>query len=471
MCGDKNASIPSQNKDVCKTCDTGFWLLKETQIVVKFCKGCKNFARLHDFRDKPEATKCIKCRQRGRMNYFSKKVGEGEDVSATELVAGNARSTSPFPGTGKKGAAGAKTYKQRAGANGRSRSNSLVGTGSSSMGMGYMNLVTPVVDPIRDTELSAAAGMLLGTAAIPIPHRSFSDHSCSSTLTLPSPRAALLAAAEASKFTLSSIDFGGPGEGPRRRSTSFDVLMGTAQAQMKVDEDLQRMRANSSLGSWGAACTGSRGVMNTGEAVVPDMAQWAQVERASAAETNPLMKLALIAADDKPSRRMSVDLGSLSAYARGGSLVQGVQSKDNNDEIFALGSRDSGGIASISRSAAFKSEFGKKCHVLDSTSSEGKTSVEASSDRSSSEEENVERRGSFGENEPPMRKRAITLDASSMYGSNNNNNNQSRQSQSQDGSSPTNLKLLLRRRTVQDVNSISSASAKNTLQKKQKVLS
>jgi len=247
--------------------------------------------------------------------------------------------------------------------------------------------------------------------------------------------------------------------------------MGTAQAQMKVDEDLQRMRANSSLGSWGAACTGSRGVMNTGEAVVPDMAQWAQVERASAAETNPLMKLALIAADDKPSRRMSVDLGSLSAYARGGSLVQGVQSKDNNDEIFALGSRDSGGIASISRSAAFKSEFGKKCHVLDSTSSEGKTSVEASSDRSSSEEENVERRGSFGENEPPMRKRAITLDASSMYGSNNNNNNQSRQSQSQDGSSPTNLKLLLRRRTVQDVNSISSASAKNTLQKKQKVLS
>jgi hypothetical protein len=28
---------------------------------------------LHDFRDKPEATKCIKCRQRGRQNYFAKK--------------------------------------------------------------------------------------------------------------------------------------------------------------------------------------------------------------------------------------------------------------------------------------------------------------------------------------------------------------------------------------------------------------
>jgi hypothetical protein len=39
MCGDKKAIIPSQNKDVCKTCDTGFWVVKATQIVVKFCKG------------------------------------------------------------------------------------------------------------------------------------------------------------------------------------------------------------------------------------------------------------------------------------------------------------------------------------------------------------------------------------------------------------------------------------------------
>tara|TARA_B110000090_G_C12981949_1_gene293127 strand:- start:4 stop:234 length:231 start_codon:yes stop_codon:yes gene_type:complete len=39
--------------------------------------GCKNFTRLHDFRDKPEATKCIKCRQRGRQNYFAKK-GRGD---------------------------------------------------------------------------------------------------------------------------------------------------------------------------------------------------------------------------------------------------------------------------------------------------------------------------------------------------------------------------------------------------------
>jgi len=42
--------------------------------------GCKNFTRLHDFRDKPEATKCIKCRQRGRQNYFAKK-GRGDVIS------------------------------------------------------------------------------------------------------------------------------------------------------------------------------------------------------------------------------------------------------------------------------------------------------------------------------------------------------------------------------------------------------
>ena len=73
MCGDKRAAIPSQNKDVCKSCDSGYWLVEAIQILVKFCKGCKNFTKLHDFRDKPEATKCIKCRQRGRQNYFAKK--------------------------------------------------------------------------------------------------------------------------------------------------------------------------------------------------------------------------------------------------------------------------------------------------------------------------------------------------------------------------------------------------------------
>ena len=85
MCGDKNAAIPSQNKDVCKACDTGFWLVNAIQVVVKFCKGCKNFARLLDFKDKPEATKCIKCRLRGKHNYFSKRMGGGDDLSLESI--------------------------------------------------------------------------------------------------------------------------------------------------------------------------------------------------------------------------------------------------------------------------------------------------------------------------------------------------------------------------------------------------
>jgi hypothetical protein len=89
MCGDRKAAIPSQNKDVCKTCDSGYWLVESVQVVVKFCKGCKNFTRLHDFRDKPEATKCIKCRQRGRQNYFAKK-GRGDLVTLLPQAKGGA---------------------------------------------------------------------------------------------------------------------------------------------------------------------------------------------------------------------------------------------------------------------------------------------------------------------------------------------------------------------------------------------
>lgn len=75
MCGLSDVEIPSQNKDVCKTCDTSFWYFQKLDVVVKFCKGCKNFVCLSEFEDKPEASKCGRCRHRGRQNYFSKKKG------------------------------------------------------------------------------------------------------------------------------------------------------------------------------------------------------------------------------------------------------------------------------------------------------------------------------------------------------------------------------------------------------------
>ena len=35
--------------------------------------GCKNFTALADFLDKPHASKCANCRDRGRLNYFQRK--------------------------------------------------------------------------------------------------------------------------------------------------------------------------------------------------------------------------------------------------------------------------------------------------------------------------------------------------------------------------------------------------------------
>lgn len=75
MCGldSHQVSIPSQNKDVCKLCDSSFWYCARVQAIFKFCKGCKLFAGLREFEGKPEASKCGKCRKRGRENYIIKK--------------------------------------------------------------------------------------------------------------------------------------------------------------------------------------------------------------------------------------------------------------------------------------------------------------------------------------------------------------------------------------------------------------
>ena len=41
--------------------------------------GCKKFSMLNDFQEKPEASKCGRCRYRGRKNYLSKKTSEKEN--------------------------------------------------------------------------------------------------------------------------------------------------------------------------------------------------------------------------------------------------------------------------------------------------------------------------------------------------------------------------------------------------------
>ena len=91
MCGNPkgpNCVIPNQNKDVCKVCDSSFWLLHALNVLIKFCKGCKKFSPLQDFDEKPEASKCAKCRKRGRQNYYSRKQDDDEVVVS---ISGNNR--------------------------------------------------------------------------------------------------------------------------------------------------------------------------------------------------------------------------------------------------------------------------------------------------------------------------------------------------------------------------------------------
>jgi hypothetical protein len=89
MCGAVDVVIPTQNKDVCKSCDSSFWYNAKLNVAFKFCKGCKNFVTLEMFADKPDASKCCRCRRRGRENYLTKKYSEAQEVSPA--------AHSPFP--------------------------------------------------------------------------------------------------------------------------------------------------------------------------------------------------------------------------------------------------------------------------------------------------------------------------------------------------------------------------------------
>ena len=61
--------IPPQNKGVCTNCDVLVWVVKGTELQIKWCKGCKNFRHWAAFGVKGLATKCMACRQRYRLSY------------------------------------------------------------------------------------------------------------------------------------------------------------------------------------------------------------------------------------------------------------------------------------------------------------------------------------------------------------------------------------------------------------------
>lgn len=69
-------TIPKQNKGVCTACDTVVWVITDSGIDIKWCKGCKNFRPWATFGDKGLATKCVRCRDKQREQYM-KRVQKG----------------------------------------------------------------------------------------------------------------------------------------------------------------------------------------------------------------------------------------------------------------------------------------------------------------------------------------------------------------------------------------------------------
>mmetsp|Transcript_28853 Transcript_28853/g.43565 ORF Transcript_28853/g.43565 Transcript_28853/m.43565 type:complete len:606 (+) Transcript_28853:48-1865(+) len=70
---DSNHIIPRQNKGLCTACDVTVWVVVDTAMEIKWCKGCKNFRPWAAFGDKGLATKCVRCRDRQREKYALQK--------------------------------------------------------------------------------------------------------------------------------------------------------------------------------------------------------------------------------------------------------------------------------------------------------------------------------------------------------------------------------------------------------------
>jgi len=77
-----SAFIPNQNKGLCTHCDINIWVVKESKMQIKWCKGCKNFQTWASFGEKGSATKCMRCRERQREKYALTKGLKSNDKSA-----------------------------------------------------------------------------------------------------------------------------------------------------------------------------------------------------------------------------------------------------------------------------------------------------------------------------------------------------------------------------------------------------
>lgn len=92
------AVIPTQNKGLCTLCDVNVWVVAQSGLEIKWCKGCKNFRPWAAFGDKGLATKCVRCRERQREKYAAQKE-EKERAKAARNAANAASSGSSSSGS------------------------------------------------------------------------------------------------------------------------------------------------------------------------------------------------------------------------------------------------------------------------------------------------------------------------------------------------------------------------------------
>lgn len=86
MCGGSESPVPSQNKGICKSCDSSVWIVRLTGMQVKWCKGCKNFRKWVDFGVKTLSTKCQQCRAQQAERYAKQKRVMEENRKALATV-------------------------------------------------------------------------------------------------------------------------------------------------------------------------------------------------------------------------------------------------------------------------------------------------------------------------------------------------------------------------------------------------
>ena len=77
-----------KNKGLCTLCDVNVWIVCQSGLEIKWCKGCKNFRPWAAFGDKGLATKCLRCRERQREKYaLQKEEKEKARVPTSSTVA------------------------------------------------------------------------------------------------------------------------------------------------------------------------------------------------------------------------------------------------------------------------------------------------------------------------------------------------------------------------------------------------